>query len=89
MEFKDDKNKTHIINSIFQRNAFVLDENGAKAESEAIILVDSASIEIEKDLPKPKKLYFNDTFYLFLKKTNSKNPYFAIKIVDAELMNGK
>jgi hypothetical protein len=90
VRFKDENNKDHILEMVFQRNAFILDESGAKAESEAIIVCDTTAISPEnhvaKPEPKPKKLIFDKDFYILLKKVNSKNPYFAIRITNTELM---
>ena len=80
-QFKDSKGNSHFIASLMQRNAFVLDENGAKVESDARAVADSVGFV------QPKKMYFNEGFYVFLKKKNIENPYFALKIVNSELIN--
>jgi hypothetical protein len=90
VRFNDENNKDHVLTKVFQRNGFVLDENGAKAESEAIIAADTTAISPEnlvvKPKPKPKKLIFDKDFYILIKKVNSKNPYFLIRIANTELM---
>jgi hypothetical protein len=88
-KYKDDDNFEHTLILLEQRNAFMLNESGAKMESEAIALDTVAAISadtIAPVLPQPKTLFFNEDFYVFVKKTNAESPYFAIKISNAELM---
>lgn len=40
----------------------------------------------EYEKPRPKKLIFDQPFFVLLKRTNSKNPYFAMWVANAELM---
>ena len=65
----------------WQQTEFILNEKGAKVESEAFV---EASEEIE--LPKPKKMYFDKPFSIFLKRTDAKNPYFGLFVRNSELM---
>lgn len=65
-----------------QRNAFSLDEHGAKAESEAKI----SAIAESAQLTPTKELILDNDFYVFLKKKNSSQPYYAIKIINEELL---
>jgi hypothetical protein len=79
--------KTHDIIKAYQRTAFVFDEYGAIVESFAAIAVDTTCVKpvpIEK--PTPKKMIFDKPFVIFIKKKNSPNPYFAMKVMNAELM---
>lgn len=71
------------VQTFFQRNKLVLDEKGAIIESVAEISLDKAMEEIE---PKPRNFYFNKPFMVFFKKSNAKYPYFAVKIVNSELL---
>lgn len=80
-------NKPFRIRKAWQRTAFVLDESGAAAESEALIAVDSLGVEEEK--PHPKKLHFNKPFLVMLKRKDSPNPYFAMWVENTELMQKK
>lgn len=57
-----------IIESIKQRTAFVLDENGAEIESEAEVAV----AEEVNEKPKPKKLIFDKPFLILLKRADAK-----------------
>lgn len=82
-KFVADNNQL-TIRKAWQRTAFVLDESGAAAESEALIAADSLSVEEIK--PKPKKLVFNKPFLVILKRKDSPNPYFAMWVENTELM---
>ena len=69
----------------WQRTAFLLDENGAEIESEAVIKL---CIEEEEEYvkPRPKKMRFDKDFLLLLKRADSQNPYFGLWVVNTELM---
>lgn len=74
-----------IIKEAYQRNAFILDENGTEIKSEAVFAVEeSAAEEFEK--PKPKKMIFNKPFVVFLKRKDADNPYFGVYIANDELL---
>lgn len=64
----------------YQRTAFVLNEEGAKVESEAHIAADSAGKVVTKNL------VFNKPFVVMLKRKNAPNPYFALLVDNAELL---
>lgn len=79
-------NQRFEVKTAWQRTAFILDESGAEIESESKIEAQtSTGIEYEK--PEPKKMIFDKPFFLFLKRTESKNPYFALWVTNAELMS--
>lgn len=71
----------------YQRNAFILNENGAEVESEALFAVEEALEEFEK--PKPKMMIFNKPFVVFLKRKDADNPYFGVYIANDELLKKK
>jgi hypothetical protein len=73
------------IEQAWQRTAFILDESGAEIESEAEIAV-AEEIEEEYEKPKPKKMIFDKSFLILLKRTDAKNPYFGLWTTNAELM---
>ena len=97
IEFNLEKNFDQFIGSTFssamssfevrkayQRNAFILNENGAEVESKALIEVaESASIS------KPKMMIFNKPFVIFLKRKDADNPYFGVYIGNDELLKKK
>jgi hypothetical protein len=63
-----------------------LDESGAKIESEAEIEVAVEEMAIIEEIKKPKKMYLDKPFFIILKRTDSKNPYFALWNANSELM---
>jgi hypothetical protein len=77
------KDLSYRIDKASQRTAFLLDEHGAKVESEAELSVeatDSGAVVI------PKQLFFNKPFVVLLKKQTAKYPYFMMKVDNTELM---
>lgn len=72
------------VDEMQQRNAFILNENGAEVESEAEFAVEEASEELNK--PKPKMMIFNKPFVVFLKRKDAENPYFGVYIANDELL---
>lgn len=76
-------NKEMGFDEVSQRVAFVLNENGAEIESEVEIAVVE---EVDENKPKPKKMIFDKSFFVMLKRTESKNPYFCLWNTNSELM---
>jgi len=70
-----------IISEAIETIQFKMDEAGVKLKSEAAMIVEKACIIHEP--VKPKLLYFNDKFIIFISE-NGKKPYFAMKITDAK-----
>lgn len=85
LKFTDSQAKQHVINRISQTNIFHLDEKGVKIDSEAQIALD-ASKSASTQKKQPKKLILDKDFFIFFKNVNAENPYFAIRIVNDELM---
>lgn len=75
--------KPHHAQTAYQRTGFILDENGAVVESLASMTTDSAA-----GPPKalPKKMIFDTPFFVFVGRTKSANPYFAMYVHNADLM---
>lgn len=70
-----------------QKTAFEIDQNGAKIKSEAeLILGKKKKQEIEKPIQKIKIMMFDKPFLLLMKRVDNKNPYFAMWVANAELM---
>jgi hypothetical protein len=86
-QFKTGKHQ-HFIQTAYQRTAFILDEFGAEVESYAVVACDSTSVShvVPKEKPTPKKMIFDKPYVIFIKKKNSANPYFAMKVMNTELM---
>lgn len=75
--------KSFLIETAYQRTAFILDEKGAEISSEAAL---ELAVEIETDKPKPKRMRFDKPFFMILKRTDSEYPYLEIWITNTELM---
>lgn len=82
--FYTEKNIPFRVTKFYQKNAFILDENGAIVESLAIEEV--IELFVEEEPQAPKNLLFDKPFIILLKRENSKFPYFAIYIGNNELM---
>jgi len=77
----------HSIYEAYQRNAFILNEQGAVVEIYSSMETDSVAGEaIEEEKPRPKILVFDKPFLLLLKKKDSPYPYFTLFIANAELL---
>lgn len=80
--FKANETEYTILEAL-QRNAFILNENGAEVESEVEMAADAAE-EIER--VKPKMMIFNRPFVVLLKRKDAENPYFGVYIANDELL---
>lgn len=79
-------NKTYTVKIAKQRNALLLNNKGAKIESEAEIAVEAAAAPTMDDKIIQKHLFLNNTFFILFKHTSKQNPYFCVKINTDELM---
>jgi hypothetical protein len=87
-QYKDDFKVVHTLVELYQRNGFILNEKGGRVESYAVA-ADSVALVSPIDAKRTKqakRLIFDSDFYVLLKKRSSKHPYFALRIVDAELL---
>lgn len=80
------QDSAHLIIEAWQRNAFVLNENGAKVESESEMTEEAMEEPAEAEQPSPKYFHFNKPFYIFLKRTDADYPYFSLYISNNELL---
>ena len=80
------KNRSFLVETAYQRTAFILNEKGAEVESEAEYAVEEA---ISREVIKPKKMFFNKDYLIFIKRKDSQYPYFAMFVSNSELMNKK
>lgn len=74
----------YLIETAYQRTAFVLNESGAVLESEAFM--EAATEELEESEPQPKRMHLDKPFFIMLKRQDSTFPYFAMWILNAGLM---
>ena len=80
-------NKKHSVELAYQRTGFIFNENGAVVESEAVAVTDSASAE--PIIAHPKKMIFDRPFLIIIKRVDKINPYFVMKVENAELLTRK
>ncbi|MBL7744969.1 MAG: hypothetical protein JNN00_15960 [Chitinophagaceae bacterium] len=85
--FSTGDNKKHSVEVAYQRTGFILNENGAVVESEAVAIADSASAE--PIITHPKKMIFDRPFLIIIKQADKTNPYFVMKVANAELLTRK
>jgi len=74
--------KSYDVIKAYQRTAFIFDEYGALVES-------FSSTACDTSRPVPKKMIFDKPFVIFIKKKDITNPYFAMKVMNSELMEKK
>jgi hypothetical protein len=79
-------NKKHFVEEAYQRTGFILNENGAAVESEAILVVDSAGPE---PVIHPKSMVFDTPFLVIVKRKEQENPAFVMTINNSELLTKK
>lgn len=82
--FKSNKIEFHIKKAR-QTTAFLLDEFGAEIVSVGGVEV-IAEIGIKPEKKQIKKMIFDKPFFLLLKRTHTKYPYFGLWITNTELM---
>ena len=83
-KFTDKESVIWEILQFYQKNAFILNENGAIVESKSEIASADAAVPLKKI--EPKNLFFDKSFIVMLKRTNNNFPYFATFIANDELL---
>ena len=86
-DFLTSDNKKHSVEEAYQRTGFIFNENGAVVESKAVVAVDSASAA--SVITHPKKMIFDKPFLIIIKRADKTNPYFVMKVANAELLTRK
>lgn len=75
---------THfVIGQMFEKIIFELDEKGAKVENEAVIAVVGASMA---SFRRSRYFYLDKPFWVIMKRTESRNPYFLLGVNNTEFM---
>ena len=72
------KGTNMIIDKAIETVAFDMNNKGGKLKSEAAMTIAKISLEHNEK----RCFYVNDTFVIFLKENNKKNPYFALCVYD-------
>ena len=69
----------YVINQALETVQFDMNNAGVKLKSEAAMTIMTTSLGSEAE---PRMFYFDDTFVIFLKEKERKNPYFALRVND-------
>lgn len=77
------------IRKATQRTALLLDEYGARVESEAEIVAQAAGAPPPVDKSRPKLLIFDKPFVVVMKKKAAAFPYFMMKVENSSLMTAR
>ena len=82
------KQESYRIIKAWQRIAFLLNETGAKIESEAELemALDECSELEEPVRHEPKRMIFDKAFFLILHRSDAPHPYCCMHLVNSELM---
>lgn len=80
-EFTDSKNNVLFIEKALQTVKLELNKKGGKLVSEAAIMTKESAAIIDTEI-KPKHLYLDDSFVMFLVEEGKDKPYFATSISD-------
>jgi hypothetical protein len=86
-DFSTSGNKRYSVGTAYQRTGFILNENGAVVESEALVKAESDSAT--PVISHPKKMIFDKPFLIMIKRVDKAYPYFVMKVANAELLMRK
>lgn len=82
---KEIKNTNGLyIYDVIQNVNFSLNEKGCNLSSKATMVTEYMGVS-----DKSRYCYFKDKFVIFMKETNSDNPYFALKVDNSEILEKK
>lgn len=81
-------NKQHSVELAYQFTGFIFNENGAVVETRVAVTTDSVT-SIEPMIKHPKKMIFDKPFLIVIKRIDSINPYFVMRVANAELLTKK
>ncbi len=78
----------YFIGQMFENIKFDMDEKGARVENEAVItLLKSAAPSVKEE--KPRYFILDKPYWIIMKRSNSKNPYFILGVNNTKLMEEK
>ena len=86
--FAKDSEK-YSFEEAYQRTGFILNENGAVVESEAVAVAAVDTGSTAPIITHPKKMIFDKPFLIIIKRADKVNPYFVMKVANAELLTRK
>ena len=70
-----------VINQAMETIKFEMNNKGVKIKSEGALVAEVTSLLPPEEL-RPRLFYFDDTFVIFIKEKNKKQPYFALRVND-------
>jgi hypothetical protein len=82
-EFVTYPNVPHVVNEAYQQISFCLNENGVTVTDFSRVSVDSMGLFRKA---KPKSFVFDKPFFFMLKRKDALYPYYAMYIINTELM---
>ena len=85
LENKKIKGTNFVIGTAVETVKFKIDNEGVKLKSEAAIMTKMTALRPEPTAP--RKLYFTDTFVMFLQESDKNVPYFAMRVADVAALN--
>jgi hypothetical protein len=77
--------QTFQIFEAVERIGFIIDGEGAGIESIGDFSLSASAGEYE-EIPHPKKMHFDEPYFIMLRRINNPNPYFCAWIANSELM---
>jgi len=82
--FSTIESRRYSVETAYQRTGFIFNENGAVIDDQVAAVADSASVE--PIITHPKKMIFDKPFLIMIKHVGKTNPYFILKVTNAELL---
>lgn len=79
------KDTNIMIDQAVESVDFKMNNEGVKLKSEALLMTKMTALLPQASTP--RKLYFNDTFVMFLQEQNKEQPYFALRVNDVASIN--
>ncbi len=79
------ENTNILIDQAVESVDFKMNNEGVKLKSEALIMTKMTALMPQAS--QPRKLYFNDTFVMFLQEADKDQPYFALRVNDVASIN--
>jgi hypothetical protein len=76
------------VQKAYQRTSLILDENGAIIKSAGDVSISSDSVGAPPKIH-PKNMIFDKSFFIIIKRVGKTNPYFLMKVENAELLTEK
>lgn len=78
------KDTNMFFTDVIQNVNFNLNDKGCNLSSEVTLVTEVTGISME-----PRFCYFDDQFVIFMKEANSDQPYFALKVDNADVLEKK